>query len=480
MKSKLLLPLSLLLYLQIQAQTSLELKSLRYHNNSGKTLNYLELSQTKASLNKILDSLSKKYWQIPSQLANELIIQKTNASLSPSIIQLSLIDPKLGNAKHILLTIDSSKQGNKSNPNYFLNIEMAELPMSSLNKLINIDSSLRKRFLSAPKIGLFQIIASIQLNNGDTVFKKTVSLLIYRNKRVKSFGFPHPDYGISPKNFENLLAKGLSIVLDQSNTIGLLEIEYDQVKMNDYFIQPFIQDQPKVFISSEKNSLQYLWKDQMQYLQYEEPGYEEIYLTKKEKDSLPKNLIKEIRAVDLRYPFFALEDSRDIFSDKNYTLKATVYALRNSADEPRTFTYNVRTGLPLVFVNGKTHIFLKDRDTLAHFKVSIDTKDSKKQKFLHQIVETYNGSSITMENKPRTSTQQYAFIIEGAFKGMSLKINCSGMRGMQTVIREIYLNNKLIAIAQGSTSPEILTVLDKNLDSVTLNQLLLLSFSRLF
>jgi hypothetical protein len=85
-----------------------------------------------------------------------------------------------------------------------------------------------------------------------------------------------------------------------------------------------------------------------------------------------------------------------------------------------------------------------------------------------------------MENKPRTSTQQYAFIIEGAFKGMSLKINCSGMRGMQTVIREIYLNNKLIAIAQGSTSPEILTVLDKNLDSVTLNQLLLLSFSRLF
>ncbi|MEQ1625697.1 MAG: hypothetical protein ABL870_13435, partial [Sediminibacterium sp.] len=392
----------------------------------------------------------------------------------------NLVNPKIVNANNVLLTIDSFHQGKNLDTNYFLSLEMIELPMSSLNKLIGVDSSFRKRFLSAPKIGLFQMVASIQSSHGETVFKKAVSLLLFRNKRVTSFGFPHQDYGISSKNFESLLAKGLSIVLNKSNTIGLLEIEYDQVKMNDNFIQPFVQHQPKIFISSEKNNLQYLWKEQMQYLQFEEPGYEEIYLTKKDKDSLPKNLVKEIRAVDMRYPFFMIEESRDIFHDKNYALKTTVYAMRNSADEPRRFTYNVRTGLPIVFVNGKTHVFLNDKDTLAQFSIRTDKKDSKKQKFLHQIVETYNGSSITMETKPRTSTQEYAFVIEGAFKGMPLKINCSGMRGMQTVIREIYLNNQLIAIVQGITSPELMVVLDKNIDVLQLNQLLLLSFSRFF
>jgi hypothetical protein len=480
MKQIALLPLSLLICLQIQAQSSLALKSIRYHNNSRKTLNYLELPQIKASLNKTLDSLSKQYWQIPSRLSNELIIQKINAPQNPTISQIALIDPKLGNANKNLITIDSSHQRKNSIPNYFLSLEIVEIPMSSLNKLIGIDSSFRKRFLSSPKIGLFQIVASIQSSHGETVFKKTVSILMFRNKRVTSFGFPHPDYGISPKNFENLLAKGLSIVLDHSNTIGLLEIEYEQVNMNDNFIQPFVQHQPKIFIASEKNNLQYLWKDQMQYLQYEEPGYEEIYLTKEDKDSLPKNLVKEIRAVDMRYPFFMIEESRDIFHDKNYALKTTVYAMRNSADEPRRFTYNVRTGLPLVFVNGKTHVFLNDKDTLAQFSIRTDKKDSKKQQFLHQIVETYNGSSITMETKPRTRTQEYAYVLEGAFKGMPLKINCSGMRGMQPTIREIYLNNQLIAIVQGSTAPEIMVAIDKNINVLELNQLLLLSFSRLF
>ena len=61
MKQIALLPLSLMICLQIQAQSSLALKSIRYHNNSSKTLNYLELPQTKASLNKTLDSLSKQY-----------------------------------------------------------------------------------------------------------------------------------------------------------------------------------------------------------------------------------------------------------------------------------------------------------------------------------------------------------------------------------------------------------------------------------
>lgn len=469
--------LSILLSLSIQAQTSIALKNIRYYNNYGKTLNYLELPQTKASLIKIVDSLSNHFWQKPSQYANELMIQKTNPSLKKYIDLLTIGNSNDGLINNTLGVQTLQKSGNS---NYFLSLEMIELPMSSLNKWIGIDSSLRKRFLSAPKIGLFQLLASIQSSQGEIVFQKCTSFLLYRNKRFKSFGFRHPDYGISLKEFETFLANGLSIVFDHSNTIGLVELEYDPAIMNDDFIQPYIKNQTKVFIASEKNNLQYLWKEQMQYLQYEEPAYEEIYLTKEEKASLPTNLKKEIRAVDLRYPFFVLEESRDIISDKNYTLKATMYAMRNSADEPRTFTYNVRTGLPLVFVNGKTHVFLKAKDTLAHFSVRSDKKDSKKKKLLHQVVENENGSIINLESSPRIRSQEYAFVIEGIFKGKPLKINCSGMRGMNTVIREIYLDNQLEAIVQGSTTPEILVVLDKKLDAETLNQLLLLSFSRLF
>ncbi|OYY24814.1 MAG: hypothetical protein B7Y69_01470, partial [Sphingobacteriia bacterium 35-40-8] len=70
--------------------------------------------------------------------------------------------------------------------------------------------------------------------------------------------------------------------------------------------------------------------------------------------------------------------------------------------------------------------------------------------------------------------------LEGIFKGQTFKIAYSGLRGSPESIREIYLKEKMVAVVEGKDAPELLVVLDKELDVITLNQLLLLSFSNLF
>jgi hypothetical protein len=142
--------------------------------------------------------------------------------------------------------------------------------------------------------------------------------------------------------------------------------------------------------------------------------------------------------------------------------------------------FNKKTGLPFNFLSGISHVLMLEKDTIAQFKIKSNLLDGKKKKFLHQLYNATDSSLVTIEKVARESIQHYDFELEGVLKGQPFKISYAGLRGASESIREIYIKEKLVAVVAGKDTPELLVVINKDLDVITLNQLLLLSFSNLF
>jgi hypothetical protein len=213
-------------------------------------------------------------------------------------------------------------------------------------------------------------------------------------------------------------------------------------------------------------------------LRYQEPLYENIVLRGKKTTAIPNSLIVQINADNIWEPLFLREESRDILADKNYLLQCVVNVERDPYGKGTPF--NKKTGLPFNYLSGISHAFLQDKDTIAQFKIKGNYLDGKKKIYLHQLYMAADTSAVAIEKTARETFHHYDFEIEGVFKGQPFKIAFSGLRGSPESIREIYLKEKLIAVIEGKDNPELMVVLDKDIDVISVNQLLLLSFSNLF
>jgi hypothetical protein len=303
-------------------------------------------------------------------------------------------------------------------------------------------------------------------------------MVLSRNKQPVLIGFNHPDYIITPKSFGKLLEAALSVLLDNNNETEILQMTSVPAIVNDNFIQPYLKNQLKLNFSTQKGIIQYLWKNEIQYLRYQDPLYENIVLRGKKLTPIPNSLLVQINADNIWEPLFLKEESRDILADKNYLLQCVANVERDPYG--KGIPFNKKTGLPFNFLSGISHVLMLEKDTIAQFKIKSNLLDGKKKKFLHQLYNATDSSLVTIEKVARESIQHYDFEIEGTIKGIVFKISFSGLRGASESIREIYIKEKLVAVVEGKDTPELLVVIDKDLDAITLNQLLLLSFSNLF
>lgn len=481
MKKK-LLQLFLILFTGIcsNAQSGIILKSVDYFNYSGRTLNYLEFPETSQLLIKSLDSLSRKFLQIPMTASPEFKINKRlfqENSLSEHVnlaIGNNVTNEKIKAAEKQQLLNNNASQNAKTE----FSLEIAELPLNSIRQFPELDSSFIQQLLQKQNLALIQMIAKLKAATGDLLIDKQVCMILSKNKQPVLVGFNHPDYLITPKSFGKLLEAGLSVLLDRTNETEILQMNSIPAIVNDNFIQPFINNQPRLSFSNQKGIIQYLWKGEVQYLRYQEPLYENIVLRGKKTTAIPNSLLVQINADNMWEPLFLREECRDILADKNYMLQCVV----NVEHDPygKGSAFNKKTGLPFNFLSGISHVFMQEKDTIAQFKIKGNYLDGKKKIYLHQLYMAVDTSVIAIEKTARETFHHYDFEIEGVFKGQPFKIAFSGLRGSPESIREIYLKEKLVAVIEGKDSPELLVVLDKDMDAITLNQLLLLSFSNLF
>lgn len=481
MKKKLLhLFLILITGISSHAQSGIIFKSVDYYNYSGKTLNYLEFPEIRQQLSKTLDSLSRKFLQIPMIASPDLKINKRlyqDNSLSEHVnlaIGNAATNEKIKAAEKQQLLNNNASQNAKTE----FSLEIAELPLNSIRQFPELDSLFIQQLLQKQNLALIQIIAKLKAATGELLIDKQVCMVLSKNKQPVLIGFNHPEYLISPKSFGKLLEAGLNVLFDTNNETEILQMNSIPAIVNDNFIQPLIKSQPRLNFSNQKGIIQYLWKGEVQYLRYQEPLYENIVIRGKKTTPIPNSLIAQINADNIWEPIFLREESRDILADKNYLLQCVVNVERDPYGKGTPF--NKKTGLPFNFLSGISHVFMQDKDTIAQFKIKGNFLDGKKKTYLHQLYMAADTSIIAIEKIPRENVHHYDFELDGVFKGQAFKIAYTGLRGSSESIREIYLKEKLVAVVEGKDNPELLVVLDKDIEAISLNQLLLLSFSNLF
>ncbi len=463
------------------SQPILEAANISFHTNASKTLRYLESTAIKSRFLLSIDSMANKFLSYK-------ISYPTNFSLKENSVAPKGVYSLLNNPLESYLNKKTAaKLNNKiesalSNitPNAYLFLDIIELPLMYALDNQGWDSAFLKQLNQKNNIAYYQFNLKIQGTNQQLLVDKKLELVLSRNKQTSVIGFSHPDINLSASSFLIMLESAIAILLDSTKDTELLQITAQPAIVADNFIQPNIRNQLKTQTVLKNGIIQYPRNGETHFLRYQEPNYTPIVLKGKNQTIITSPLKEAIKEEKGKEYLFLKEEFRDVLSDKNYILQ-TVASIANPAIiDAAALLVNKKIGLSFQFINGLHHYLFQDKDTIAKFSIATNVVDVNNRKFYHQLAIPNDSMTISVSTIDKTVKQQYAYNLYGELNSKPFKILYSGLNGNFESIREFFLNNKLVCIAQGNLYPEVFTVLDASITPLVLNQLLLLGFSSLF
>ncbi len=440
-----------------RSQDSLKLASVTYHSlTAAKTLELLKEPTVQNQFFANLDS------NVQKQLSLKIVY--------PPNFTIKAAGSQITNPKKPL------QKENKTSLS--LSFDIAELPLTAEVNKADWSADLLQELSQHHNICFYEFYATISTDSGETLFYKNLYVLLSRQSQSSIIGYEHPAFNLGPVGLNTMIASCLPILFDSTNSTEFIQITALPALMADNFIQPKLLNAPKISTTINKNIVRYNGKNGLQYLRFQEPEYLPIHLKGKKTTPLSKEVQDAIRLEKNKDYIFLWEENRDVVADKNYKL-LTIATVNNTLPfDGASVLVNEKTGLPLKFLKGMHHKFLLNNDTIASFSIQEQVTDSSHKKMYHQLFISRDNSLFAVTEKELLINQLYPYVLEGNLNTVPFKILNSEMNGMEG-IREIYYNHKLVCIAQGSVYPEIFSVLDSNINSITLNQLLLMAFSRL-
>lgn len=465
MKKRFLLFLILLsLGFHAFCQDKMEIYSAAYHSNTNaSTLELLVDNEIKSAFLKTMDSLVQLYYGKQLVYANNFHFSGDRNELNGT--------NKIGLRRKELVSLNKST--------LYFSIDISERPINMEIPINNVDTNFINELAKKKNICVYEFHARILQSDETVVLEKRLFVLLARAENANFLGFEHPYYHLGITGLNKLMQSCLPILLDSSNESELIQVSALPAYAPDNFIQPKIKNTGRTLTSINKNIVQYSSKNGLQSFRFQEPAYAPIILKGKNQTNLPVAIQTTLRSEKGRDYIYLWEESRDIFADRNYKL-LTIATVGNDPYAFETPLWNnQKTGLPFHFLKGAFHCFIQDKDTIAHFSVHSQVSDTSKKVYYDQLLNPKDLSNYTVSKNNQTLTQVYHYVLAGSLKNDSFKIFMSGINGTPS-IKEIYYKNNLVCIAKGTRHPEIMAILDNDLNPEILNQLLMISFSSLF
>lgn len=364
---------------------------------------------------------------------------------------------------------DFSSQQNNTVTAPVVNFKMAEYSAKVFWNQINNNQPLDSNLFSIQSVVMMEL--SIQQPAPAPTYTKSLEVYIKRAK-ANGIGVPFGNLHFSAKGFAELMKKSVEILLDSSIETEQIEIKASPPFMGDNFIIGAIANAPKINIESKNLFSKYQLKGQSELLRWDEQRFLEIILKGKNRTQLSADMAKavenSVREHGNEIHVFLLQDARNIILNKNYQL---IIPARVSAND----AYST-AGMPQVEpLEGYNNYLLNEKDTIAKFSIEIDKKDFTKKLYPHIATNGIDSSSAVVVGEKETEmiyTSKYS--ITGTFRNQPFGIEIG------QYFREIYLNKERILIISGTEEPEKMVLLNPNIPSDLLNELILLGFNRFF
>lgn len=283
------------------------------------------------------------------------------------------------------------------------------------------------------------------------------------------------DLTVVPRVFIGMFKSATAILFDPKNDLSTVELKLIPGYIMDNYIFPKTYNKPRTFIANNKNIFSYSFQGQSEVFRLGEPIYEEIKIKGKKPEKYPDDLTAAIKKT-AHYAksdyVYLRQDCRDVINDKNYLLKLTTQVDPENLQDGEQFLFTN-------FLEGTFHYLFLEKDTLARFTIEKEVMDRKNQYYPYIITNGYDSTSMYQFPSVRTSGWNvfYNYVVKGQLNHQSFTIKCSGARNS---VKEIFLGDKLVCIAQGKFSPEKFVVFDASLSTQILNQLFMIGFNRFF
>ncbi len=350
-------------------------------------------------------------------------------------------------------------------------VGIAEYTPRSYFGAFDMDSDDSVQYRKAKTV--FRITIQLIGHNNELVHNNLMDVVVTRN-RTRGMGNESSFVILMPRSFVEIMKTTFNLMLDPQQDMARISVAAAPVFLADNFILPKVSAQQRIMVDSAKSINLFMYQDKREMLRLAEPIYEQLLLRGRKALKYPDEIMHVVNNAPnetLSDFVFLRQEGRDVVRDKNYLVKLLVQI---DPESPSIIPEMAFTN----FMPGYIHLLTSGSDTIARFSISKNNQDLAKRIFPDRVFNGVDSSSMFPISQTNTSWPvTYSYVVTGKIGQQDMEIKCSGLRG---AIKEIYLDDKLVCIAQGRFSPEVFVVFDASLSPELLNQLFIIGFNRFF
>ncbi len=448
MKRLIYICLLLLAGFQAPGQNKVIVESIRSFSMFGPTMYYLEDTSVRSSISAKLSAILNKNYNLSFY----------NTSLPVEIYSNS-----------DALKNNTAKFSSSDTSTWHLFVEIYEYDPISFLSGSAIETSDTAIIASASTV----IQISCILTNGlQQIINNQSVYAAVSNTETAGFGIHPKNIFLTKKSFASVVHVGLQMALDPNNETLVADIKAPAVFYSDNFMMGQIKNTSKILVQTIKDSWSFSLMENAEVLRMGEQLFDEIWIKRKLVDSSASELlikkIKETGNTASSDFIFLRQECRDVYQDKNYSIKiATEIDPYSEATSKKEIFSD--------FLPGQVHMMLQGKDTAAIFAINKMIGDPYKQVYLDKTTNGIDSSSTAKVSKKDYPFQiTYDYQLSGKIRGVYFTINSFWNHEM----KEIYLNNRLIAIVKGKIDPENFIITKDLTDSIMMKELLLIAYNK--
>ena len=448
MKRLMYICLLLLAGFRVPAQNKVVVEAIRSFSMFGPTMHYLEDTSVQSSINAKLSILLNKYYNLSFSNQSLPIENYTSSeALKKNTIKFSISDTSTW---HLFVEI----------------YEYDPISFCAGSTFESSDSAIISRASSIFQISCILTSGLQQIINNQTVFTAI------SNTETNGIGIRPKNIFLTKKSFASVVQVGLQMALNPDNETLVADIKAPAVYYADNFMMGYITNTSKIIVNPIKDSWSFSLLGNQELLRMGEQLFDEIWIKRKLVDSSASELLikkmKETGNTASSDFIYLRQECRDVYQDKNYTIKiATEIDPYSTASSEKEFFSN--------YLSSEVHLMLEGKDTVSIFSITKHKGDPYKRIYLDETTNGIDSSSIAKVSKKEFPFQvTYDYQLTGKIRGERFTIRSFWNHEM----KEIYLNNRLIAIVKGKTDPENFIITKDFTDAIMMKELLLIAYNK--
>lgn len=459
MRKSVILFFLILICLQLNAQKTIVLEKIRCYDINQPLSYYLNSPKTASTIASQLNQSLLTYLKAPLADTSSLPLEFIDFKYVPPDIR---PDYKNRDTNMLHLYIDLFE----SDPYYYFR----------RNKDKDFDSSTIKKTKTVFIMRALILDANLKIRNAETL-----DLLIAEaetpgiGNKVNS-GIQLVDLAVTEKTFTEFFKMATDLLLNTKNPLSSVELKLQPAYMYDNYLLPKTAGRPRIYATENKDIVSYHYNAENELIRFGKAEYEEIRIRGKNAQKYPDIIMKAINETEhMRTSDFVFlnQHCRDVLRDKDYYIKMITQIDPAQIPEQQELLFTN-------FLEGDIQYLFSDKDTLARFSVIkkvTERNNIVSRKLIGNGVDT--GIVYTSPYREMGTASDwrvvYNYILIGKLQGLPFRIKCSGV---ESNLKEFYIKDKLVCIADGKFYPKKFVVFDASLSGEFLNQLFAIGFNR--